>query len=217
MRRSHSTSSPEATPTPGGPELKATVNRLPSGRFRVAVNFGLHPLNGKPMRVCRTFDTENEAFIFRDSWLAAPSSCLANLRRQLEVDALPSPPGHPERRIYLVRGQQVMLDADVAQLFGTQTRLLNQAVNRNRARFPDDFAFHLTAEEFARVRSLDTVKAPRHGGRRTLPRVFTDLGLVMVSALLKLPAAVKLNLEVVRTVNDASNTPETQTSTESEE
>ncbi len=214
MRRSHSTSSPDATPTPDGSELRATVERRPSGKFRIVVYLGHHPINGRPLQLSRTFDTEREALTFRDAMLLEPSSMLASIWHQLRVDALPPPPGFPERRIYLIRGQQVMLDADVAQLFGTRTGLLNQAVSRNRQRFPDDFAFRLTSEEVARLRYLGAFKPAGHGGRRTLPRVFTDFGLLMVAAILKSPMAVKLNMEVVRTVNAASHMPESEESQE---
>src|SRR5262249_48910207 len=149
-----------------------------------------------------------EAIIFRDTLLQEPSRLLARIRRQLEVDTLPPPPGYPERRLFLIRGRQVMLDSDVAQMFGTRTGLLNQAVSRNHRRFPDDFAFRLTSEEADRLRSLGIVKRPGQGGRRSVPRVFTDLGLLMVAAILKSPAAVKLNIEVVRAVTAASQTLE---------
>jgi hypothetical protein len=119
-----------------------------------------------------------------------------------------------ERRIYLIRGQRVMLDADVAQIFGTRTGILNQAVSRNRRRFPDDFAFRLTSTEIARLRDLGAVEPARRGGRRTLPRVFTDCGLLMVAAILKSPRAVKLNMEVVRTVNAACQMAESRESQE---
>jgi hypothetical protein len=168
------------------------------------------------LRLSRTFDTEREALIFRDTLVAEPSSLLASIRHQLQVAALPSPPGYSERRIYLIRGQQVMLDADVAELFGIRTGSLNQAVSRNRQRFPDDFAFRLTPEELARLRSLGAVKPLGHGGRRTVPRVFTDRGLLMVAAILKSPTAVKLNMEVVCAVNAASQMPELPDSTEDE-
>jgi hypothetical protein len=123
---------------------------------------------------------------------------IVRLRHQLQVAALPSSPGYPERRIYLVRGQTVMLDADVAELFGTQTNRVNQAVSRNQERFPEDIAFRLTPDEVAGLRSLGALKPPEHGGRRTIPRVFTDFGVLMLAAVLKSPTAVKLNIEVAR-------------------
>jgi hypothetical protein len=109
--------------------------------------------------------------------------------------------------MYLVRGQHVMLDADVAKMFGTRTGWLNQTVSRHRQRFPEDFAFRLTPDEVAGLRSLGAVKPPGQGGRQSLPRVFTELGLLMVSAVLKSSAAAKLNIEIVRTVCAAGWTP----------
>jgi hypothetical protein len=217
MRRSHSTSSPGATMTPDGQELRAILERRPSGKFRIVVFLGPHPITGKPLRLSRTFDTEHEALSFRDALLEQPASILESLRHRLRVAALPELPGYPERRIYLIRGQHVMLDADVAQLFGTRTGWLNQAVSRHRQRFPDDFAFHLTPDEVALLRYLGAVKPPGQGGRRTLPRVFTDLGLLMVAAILKSPAAVKLNLEVIRAINAASQIPDDQEPEQSQE
>jgi hypothetical protein len=136
---------------------------------------------------------------------------VARLRHQLEVAALPARPGYGEQRMYLVRGQRVMVDADVAQLFDTRTSFLNQAVSRNPQRFPENFAFYLTPEEVSGLRSQGAFKQMGRGGRRTLPRVFTDLGLVMVPAILKSATAVKLNIEVVRAVCAMSPMPETLT------
>jgi hypothetical protein len=188
-------------------ELRATITRLPSGKYRVVVHLGLHPFTGKPLRLSRTFDTESEALAYRDGLLAEPATLLASIRHRLQVAALPSPPPYSERRIYLVRGQHVMLDSDVAELFGIRTSHLNQAVSRNRQRFPDDFAFRLTSEEVGRLRSVGAIPSRGHGGRRTIPRVFTDHGLLMVCAIVKSQAAVKLNIEVVRAVNAATQEP----------
>src|SRR5262249_37807873 len=163
MKRSSSTNSSNTIPTPSSSELSASIERRASGRFRVVVHFGLHPITGKRLRSTYMFDTEREAIIFRDTLLQEPSRLLARIRRQLEVDTLPPPPGYPERRFFLIRGRQVMLDSDVAQMFGTRTGLLNQAVSRNHRRFPDDFAFRLTSEEADRLRSLGIVKRPGQG------------------------------------------------------
>jgi hypothetical protein len=152
------------------------------------------------------FDTDHEAVAYRDALLEDSARLLASVRHQWRVDAPPPPPSYPDRRIYLVRGKRVMLDADVAALFCTRTGVLNQTVSRHLQRFPDDFAFRLTPDETARLRYLGAVKPPGRGGRRTLPRVFTDLGLLMVATLLKTPTAIKLNLEIVNTVCTASQT-----------
>src|SRR5579863_454143 len=90
-----------------------------------------------------------------------------------------------QRRIYLVRGQKVMTDADLAKLYQVETKVLNRAVVRNVGRFPDDFMFRLTPEETESLRcQIGTSKVGR-GGRRYLPLVFTEHGVVMLSSVLK--------------------------------
>src|SRR5688572_20078904 len=87
-----------------------------------------------------------------------------------------------------LRGQNVMLDADLAALYGVPVRSLNQAAVRNRQRFPADFMFRLTPEEAASLRS-QTVISSSHGGRRYLPWAFTELGVAMLSSVLRSPRA----------------------------
>ena len=82
-----------------------------------------------------------------------------------------------DRKILLLRGERVMLDEDLARLYGVGTKALNQAVKRNRERFPGDFMFQLTAEEDLRLRSQVVTSKPGRGGRRTRPYAFTDMGL----------------------------------------
>lgn len=207
MRGPHSTGSAGASQTPTSSGIEAVVRPLPSGKFRVTICFGRHPITGKPVRSSRTFATEHEALTFRDAMLRDGSSALARVRRQLSVVALPPPPAYPGRRMYLIRGHSVMLDADVAAMFGTRTGWLNQAVSRNRRRFPEDFAFRLTRDEVAGLRALGAIKPPGQGGRRSLPRVFTEEGLLMVAAILKSTLAAKINIEVVRTVCAAGPVP----------
>ena len=79
-----------------------------------------------------------------------------------------------ERSILLIRGHKVMLDADLAELYGVQTKVLVQALRRNRERFPDDFMFQLTKEEFANLRSQTVTSSPGWGGRRYPPYAFTE-------------------------------------------
>ena len=74
-----------------------------------------------------------------------------------------------ERRIILIRAQNVIIDADLAQLYGVETRRLNEQVKRNKARFPEDFVFQLTQEEFDNLRSQSAISSAGHGGRRSLP------------------------------------------------
>ena len=103
-----------------------------------------------------------------------------------------------ERRIYLIRGQKVMLDSELAGLYQVETKALNRAVQRNRARFPEDFMFRLTPEEAESLRlQIGTSKAGR-GGRRYLPYVFTEHGVAMLSAVLKSQRAVQMSILIVR-------------------
>jgi len=99
--------------------------------------------------------------------------------------------------IVVLRGQRVLLDADLAGLYGVGTKVLNQAVRRNRARFPPDFMFQLTAEEAGGLRS-QSVTANRRGGRRTAPYAFTEQGVAMLSSVLRSPRAIAVNIEVMR-------------------
>src|SRR5438034_2041462 len=103
-----------------------------------------------------------------------------------------------ERAILLVRGQKVMLDADLAELYRVPTRVLIQAVKRNSARFPDDFMFRLTAEEAARLRSQLVISNVGRGGRRYLPYAFTEHGVAMLSSVLSSDRAVQMNIAIIR-------------------
>src|SRR5260370_16375776 len=105
-----------------------------------------------------------------------------------------------EGKIFVLRGHRVMLDRDLAELYGVETRALNQAVKRNRARFPDDFMFRLTAAETKTALSLRsqivTLKRGRH--IKYLPYVFTEHGSVMLANVLKTAVAVRASIQVVR-------------------
>ena len=117
-----------------------------------------------------------------------------------------------EQKIYLIRGQKVMLDRDLAVLYGVQTKKLNQAVKRNKNRFPIDFMFRLTREEDNSLRSqfvtsnengsltsqIATSKNGR-GGRRYLPYAFTDYGVAMLSSVLNSDRAIAVNIQIIRT------------------
>jgi hypothetical protein len=100
--------------------------------------------------------------------------------------------------IHVIRGQRVMLDADLAALYGVSTKRLNEQVSRNRRRFPDDFMFELTAAEAANLRSQFATSRSGHGGRRFRPRAFTEHGAVMLASVLNTPIAVAASLQVVR-------------------
>lgn len=105
-----------------------------------------------------------------------------------------------QSRILALREQRVMLDADLAQLYGVETRVLVQAVKRNLARFPADFMFQLSAEEFATLRSQTVISNTQgRGGRRSAPYAFTEHGVAMLSSVLGSPRAIAVNIEIMRT------------------
>ena len=111
--------------------------------------------------------------------------------------AEPVPFAAIESRIHLIRGNKVMLDADLAELYGVATKNLNLAITRNRDRFPDDFMFQLNAQEFANLRlQIETSKS--RGGRRYLPYAFTQEGVAMLSSVLSSPRAVQVNIAIMR-------------------
>ena len=110
---------------------------------------------------------------------------------------LPIPVEMIERRIYLIRGQKVMLDADLAEVYQVTTGNLNLAVRRNRRRFPEDFMFQLTNEEFESLRLQ--FASSRWGGRRYRPYAFTEHGVAMLSSVLKSERAVQMNILIIRT------------------
>jgi hypothetical protein len=103
-----------------------------------------------------------------------------------------------ERSIFIVRGQRVMLDSDLAALYGVPTAALNQAVQRNHDRFLEDFAFKLTTQEFTSLMSQIVISKKGRGGRRKLPWVFTEHGVAMLSSVLRSTTAVKVNVEIMR-------------------
>src|SRR5437762_5340623 len=111
-----------------------------------------------------------------------------------------------ESAIYLLRGQRVMLDSDLAAIYGVSTRQLNQQLKRNRSRFPDDFAFQLSTEEFRNLKSQiatsslisQSVTSSGHGGRRKLPWAFTEHGALMLASVLNSEVAVQASVRVVR-------------------
>ena len=102
-----------------------------------------------------------------------------------------------ERSIMLVRRQKVMLDADLAALYGVETRVLVQAVKRNLERFPEDFMFQLSREEFDILRS-QSVTSSDWGGRRYPPYAFTEQGVAMLSSVLRSQRAIQVNIEIMR-------------------
>jgi len=102
-----------------------------------------------------------------------------------------------EGAIYLIRGQRVMFDSDLAAIYGVTTKRLNEQLKRNRARFPKDFAFQLTTEEFRNLRSQNATSKGR-GGRRYLPWAFSEHGAIMLASALNSDIAVQASIRVVR-------------------
>ena len=103
-----------------------------------------------------------------------------------------------EQLIILIRGQKVMLDSDLARIYGVSTARLNQQVKRNLDRFPQDFMFQLTRSEFANLMLQIATSSSGYGGRRKLPYAFTEHGAVMLASVLNSPVAVRASLQVVR-------------------
>jgi hypothetical protein len=103
-----------------------------------------------------------------------------------------------ERAIHSVRGHRVILDADLALIYGVETRVLVQSVRRNTKRFPADFMLLLTGTEVANLRSQSVISRRAHGGRRTMPYAFTEQGVAMLASVLNSPRAISVNIEVVR-------------------
>ncbi|NDV96572.1 ORF6N domain-containing protein [Dysgonomonas sp. 521] len=105
-----------------------------------------------------------------------------------------------ENKIFEIRGKQVMLDTDLAEMYGVETRVLKQAVKRNIERFPDDFMFELTKKEFDSLRSQFVTLKNEGRGRHSkyLPYVFTQEGVAMLSGVLRSPVAVQVNINIMR-------------------
>ena len=102
------------------------------------------------------------------------------------------------RAIHRLRGHNVMLDSDLAELYDVHVKVLNQAVKRNRKRFPPDFMFRLTVHEAESLRSQIVTSKPRRGGRRTAPYAFTEQGVAMLSSVLRGSRAVRVNIAIMR-------------------
>ena len=101
-----------------------------------------------------------------------------------------------ENSIYLIRGEKVILDADLAQLYGVETKILNKAVKRNLDRFPEDFMFQLTTEEAENLRFQIGTSKKQRGGRRYLPYAFTEQGVAMLSSVLNSKRAIDVNIAI---------------------
>jgi len=105
--------------------------------------------------------------------------------------------------VYTIRNQRVMLDHDLADLFGVETRVVNQQVKRNINKFPSDFMFRLSKEEYENLKSQFVSSS--WGGRRTLPYAFTEKGMIMLSNVIRSPKADDISVLVVRTFTELRN------------
>ena len=104
-----------------------------------------------------------------------------------------------EQTILLVRGHRVMLDIDLAQLYGVTVGRLNEAVKRNADRFPSDFTFQLTKQEFENLKSQIAISSSKWGGRRHAPYAFTEQGVAMLSSVLRSKRTIEVNIAIMRT------------------
>ncbi|MCX5750665.1 MAG: ORF6N domain-containing protein [Candidatus Saganbacteria bacterium] len=111
-----------------------------------------------------------------------------------------------ENKIYLIRGKKVLLDKGLAELYGVPTKRLNEQVRRNPKRFPPDFMFQLTKEEFLRCQNVisnpplrSQIATSKRGGRRYLPMAFTEQGVAMLSSILNSERAIQVNIMIMRT------------------
>lgn len=101
-------------------------------------------------------------------------------------------------KIYFIRAKKVMLDRDLAEMYGVETRMLNQAVKRNAKRFPLDFMFQLTEREFKKWKSQNVISNKEKLGFRKLPNVFTEQGVAMLSSVLNSKTAIEVNIQIIR-------------------
>jgi hypothetical protein len=116
------------------------------------------------------------------------------MAKSLELIAAPA----IEKRIFVVRGRRVMLDEDLADLYGVETKRLIEQVKRNLERFPEDFMLQLSKEEAAALRSQIATSNTGRGGRRYAPYVFTEQGVAMLSSVLRSKRAIAVNIEIMR-------------------
>ena len=107
--------------------------------------------------------------------------------------------GEISSKIIMLRGKQVMLDKDLAELYKVETRVLNQAVKRNIERFPIDFMFQVSKDEFENLKSQIVTSSLTHGGARKMPYVFTEQGVYMLATVLRSKVAIDVNIAIMRT------------------
>ena len=166
-----------------------TVRRL----VRVSISL-LHKLLAHDVRLVALLFDE-----FRlGGRITRPVTLLLSMNKKHTSTALAVPIERIENHIYLIRGEKVMLDADLAELYQVLTKNLNKSVRRNFDRFPQDFMFQLTKEEFDNLRLQIGTSSSGYGGRRYLPYVFTELGVAMLSSVLNSQRAVQMNILIMR-------------------
>jgi len=107
-------------------------------------------------------------------------------------------PSNIQNKIYFIRGQRVMIDRDLSEIYGVETRILNQAVKRNIERFPEDFMFQLNDLEFNNWKSQIVISNSENMGLRKKPYVFTELGVAMLSSVLNSKTAIQINMGIMR-------------------
>ena len=105
-----------------------------------------------------------------------------------------------QNKIYTIRNQQVMLDSDLALMYQVETKRLNERVKRNIARFPENFCFQLTKDEYDNLRPQIATSSEEYGGRRYLPYVFTEQGIAMLSAVLNSETAINVSIKIMNPI-----------------
>ena len=120
----------------------------------------------------------------------------------MKSTALSLEPDSIESVIRTIRGQKVIMDADLARIYGVEAKRLNEQVKRNAGRFPSDLMFQLTAEEHRNLKSQIATSSSGHGGRRYLPHAFTEPGAIMAANVLNSPQAVRMSVFVVARVRE---------------
>jgi hypothetical protein len=115
------------------------------------------------------------------------------MKKDAQTSSLAIPDEVLMNKIYLIRGQKVMIDSDLSELYGVETRRLNEQVKRNMPRFPEDFMFQLSENEYKNLMSQIAISS--WGGRRKLPYVFTEHGVFMLSSVLNSERAIKVNIQ----------------------
>jgi hypothetical protein len=124
---------------------------------------------------------------------------MTKAKQLVSVSQTKASPQPIENQIYNIRGQQVMLDSDLAELYEVPTGRLNEQMARNPLRFPTDFMFQLTQQEYNTLRSQFAISKTGRGGRRFLPYVFTQEGIAMLSSVLNSERAIQVNVAIMRT------------------